>query len=293
MVEENATLNTESSSGSEGELISTTDYVAPESDTDPGEANNTQVPEDEGSETEGGEPEASGEGETTDEGEELRFDKHPRFQELIKEKNTLAERLAAAEAKIDALATVTPETSATQPDFKDVTKMSEQDLASWMLDDPRGYHENLLTQIRNEVLSEIHERENEKIQEQNIDLTVKTLDEFASKHSDFDPMWDDGTIPKYMEEHPGHNAISAYYELTMDKTVQQQIEEAVSKAVKEKEAEIMKNIKAKREAVTLSSGPSAPRTTETLPPEMKEPKKFGGAYAVLASRLAERRRSQT
>jgi len=86
-----------------------------------------------------------------------------------------------------------------------------------------------------------------------------------------------------------HNYYSAYFARQLEEA-RAELKSAVEKAEKETEARVLKNLKAKKESLTLGTGPgSSPSEAKELPPELKNPKKFGGITNVLAQRLAAKR----
>ena len=108
-------------------------------------------------------------------------------------------------------------------------------------------------------------------------------------------MYNSGEIQRYIDAHPGHYPMSAHQALIAEKRDQAhkaEIEEARQKAVKETEARMTANFKAKAGADTLGSGPATGGgPVDKEPAELKEPKKFGGLTQVLANRLKSRRQA--
>ena len=217
--------------------------------------------------------------------EEDRFDKHPRFQELIKFKKESSEELKALKAQLAERA------EPKEPEFKDVMGMTEDEIQEWMDTDPKAYQANLIKQIRADVANELRSEQNQSTEEQRV---LKTFDSYAAENKTFDPMWDSGEIQAFMNANPGHNAISAHMAMTMadkETEVEARIKEAVEKAQKETEEKVIKQFKAKKGAQVLGSGPASTGTVHDVAPELKDPKKYGGINTVLAARLAERRRA--
>jgi len=237
------------------------------------------------------------EAKTKEKADSERFDKHPRFKELTTANRELRERLAKADGRIDELAKQITAKGTKEPDYKDITGMSAEELNEWRDDDPKAFYANLARQARAEVREELlDEMKEERATSQAKTLEekqVETYEKYAEKNPDFDEMWDSGAIEKFMRANPGHNAISAHMSLTAEKRTgdtKKDIDAAVTKAIKETEEKILKNIKAKGAASVLGAGPStAPGPSEALPDEMKNSKKYGGKTAVLVSRLKARR----
>jgi hypothetical protein len=224
--------------------------------------------------------------------EDDRFDKHPRFQELNRRVRESEERSRELERTLREL-TARAEKGGSKSDtagdsslpFKDVSKMKPEELLDWQSENPQEYYRNLLAQAKHELSAEFSQSFEQRSKE---DAIVATYENFAKQHSDFDKMWDDGTLQEFMRSNPGHNAISAYHALTADA----RIKAATEKAVKEAESTFVKNQRAKRNADVLPQGPSAPGSYTHGDDALKNTKNFGGTTAVLAQRLADRRRSQ-
>ena len=229
----------------------------------------------------------------TSEGDETRFDKHPRWQEMLREREEAKkaveqERIARAklEGELEALKRQTQvEKPPVKADYKDITALTAEEIAEWQATDPKGFAANMYAQVKHEALMKMQEdfraeREQEK---QRISIE-KTYKEFEDKHKDFKPMWDSGEIVRFIEANPGHNPISAYHAMTYEARMQKAIEEARAKAIKETEEKVNKNWMAKRQARVLGTGPSGPGA-DTEDKELKDVKTQGGLYNVLAKRL--------
>lgn len=229
----------------------------------------------------------------TSEGDETRFDKHPRWQEMLRERDSVKqqfeqERIARAklEGELEALKRQTQvEKPPVKADYKDITALTAEEIAEWQATDPKGFAANMYAQVKHEALMKMQEdfraeREQEK---QRISIE-KTYKEFEDKHKDFKPMWDSGEIVRFIEANPGHNPISAYHAMTYEARMQKAIEEARAKAIKETEEKVNKNWMAKRQARVLGTGPSGPGA-DTEDKELKDVKSQGGLYNVLAKRL--------
>lgn len=301
--EGNATLNNQQSGGESsaplqtGGLISTTEFTTPKpsTDADPEVANKTEG-SDKGSEgQESAESKESKEsGEKTDEetdkelsGQEDRFDKHPRFKEIRTRADNAEKRVTQLEAKIERLLEgQTQKPGKEELPFKDINKMSAEELLDFQAENPHAYYQNVLAQAKHELGSDFDSRLEQRSSE---DAIVDTFQRFADDHPDFDEMWDRGELKAFMDQNPGHNAISAYQILTLDKT----IEDAVDKAVKEAEKKFTANQRAKRESKSLSGGPQTTGTQDApKDSELQDSTKFGGKTRVLANRLREFRKKQ-
>ncbi len=222
--------------------------------------------------------------------DETRFDKHPRFQELISSKNDLKAQLKTLQTRVDE--GLKPKEEEEDPGYKDISKMSEDDLREWIDSDPIAYTANIAKQIKAEVTAEVEGSFSQRSQENSV---LKTFDDYAAKNETFDQMWDSGEIQTFINKNPGHNAISAHMALTSETTAngaEAKIKDAVEKAIKETEERVIKNFKAKKGAQVIGSGPVTTGTAQgRVAQELKQPKKFGGINTVLAARLQERRQA--
>jgi len=222
-----------------------------------------------------------------------RFDKHPRFRELndkAKKADEYQKRLIETETRLKVLEE--QQTKSTKEPEVNIADLSEDDIRDMMEDDPKGFYANLLQQARREILQDVTETQKEALTKEQQALrdrqVTDTFESFAETHSDFNERWDSGELKKFMDEHPGHNAISAYHELTRDEILKVEL----SKKEKEIEARILANIKAKGNVKSLSSGLSgreAPNTDD----ELINSNKYGGPKAVGIKRLIDRLKGDT
>jgi hypothetical protein len=222
-----------------------------------------------------GEKEAGGE-------DQLPFHKHPRWQEVQTEKEQLKSEVAAMKAEMERLKTSVPAPKEKLP-YIDITKIDEDKLREWQADDPKGYAANLYAQMRYELDQEFGKKtEQQKVQEG----IRSTIDTYRDKNKDFDPMWAKGEIQAYMNLHPGHNPMSAHQMMTAEK----KLNEAIEAAKKEAREETLKQLRAKKHAQVLGSGPSVSRAPaeET---ELINTKQKGGLTSVLAARLQKMRKA--
>jgi len=238
-------------------------------------------------------------------GEETRFDKHPRFQQILRERDEARTEKARLEGRLEALEKRI-EQRGEEPTYKDILKMSDAEIRQAL--DPeegnvKGFLANFGRQVEAEVMSglegKLFTKEDVESQINNaLEETGRTskieqgYEKFAEKHPDFDDMWVNGELQDYVEAHPYHMPISAYYALTEGKseeTLQAKIDEAVEKAVKETEQRVRTEMQAKRGAQVIGSGPSSVRKSAEADARLKESKKFGGTNKVLADMLKEDR----
>lgn len=231
-------------------------------------------------------------GKTGDEAQDKdRYDKDPRFQEVIKEKETEKEQRIRAEAERDFLRAQllkniksTDELEPTkEPEYKDMTVMTEEELADWQADDPKGFFANLTRQVRAEVTTELRQESVVKSQQSK---AIEALDKYARENPTFDKMWETGEIQKFMRENPGHTTISAHIMLTKGAREK----EIAEKARKEAEETVRKNFKAKQNARVMGEGPSVSGRQPEIDEVLKNTKEHGGVVSVLAKRLSDMRR---
>jgi hypothetical protein len=216
--------------------------------------------------------------------DEERFDKHPRFQQLMKERDDARLEKAKLEGRLEGAPK--PAAPVVLP-FKDISALTAEQIREWQEDDPKGFAENLKIQARYEAEGAVRQEINSRIARETEQGGLrKTYDAFETKNPDFRPLWDSGEIIKFIEANPGHNPMSAYQAMTFEKKVA----DAVEKAKKEAEEEVTRRFQAKKKATVLSGGPAgAPRTDED--PALSDTKKHGGLNAVLADKLAAMRRA--
>jgi len=229
--------------------------------------------------------------------EEDRFDKHPRFQELIQGRKEDSETIKNLSQQLETVMKIiggkTPDAKATDAaatddkptiPYKDITQMSKEQLLEWQEDDPHGYAANLYAQMLHEARGQLKREQKETStrteQETRTESIKKTYLKYAEKNPDFNPMWKSGEIQKFMGENPGHNAISAHRELTLEKVLTAERE----KVAKETEARVIKNFQAKKNAQVLDGGGGrTPSPNEN--PELVDTKQHGGLITALANRL--------
>ena len=220
----------------------------------------------------------------TSEGDETRFDKHPRWQEMLREREEAKkaveqERIARAklEGELEALKRQTQvEKPPVKADYKDITALTAEEIAEWQATDPKGFAANMYAQVKSEALMKMQEDFRAEREAENKKVSIeRTYKEFEDKHKDFKPMWDSGEIVRFIEANPGHNPISAYHAMTYENRMQKAIEEARAKAIKETEEKVNKNWQAKRTARVLGAGPSGPGA-DTEDKELKDVKSQGG-----------------
>lgn len=204
--------------------------------------------------------------EKTEETDKLEpFHKHPRFQEMnktIKELKAQVEQLTAKPAE------ETPEDLG----YRDITKLTPDEIQDWQDEDPVGWAKNLLMQAKAEARNDIHAEAHQNTMRAAAD---KTLDDFVKAHPDFDEVYESRVLSQYCDEHPGHNIISAYLAINEEKAREAHGKEvetlkasfeaekkaAIDAAVKEAVEKIQKQYRAK-ESVTVITGDTTSPTVE-------------------------------
>ena len=119
-------------------------------------------------------------------------------------------------------------------------------------EDPKNFITMIARQVRGDIEAESAERQQET-------QVIKTYEDFRIQYPDFEPKWESGEIKDFMDAHPGHNALSAYLNITQET----QIKNAVARKLQEKGL----------------SDDSA----------LSDTKKHGGQNTVMADRLRARR----
>lgn len=242
--------------------------------------------------------------------DDTRFDKHPRWQEMLRERDEAkraadeARRIAdetrlekaRLEGEREALRKAAEVQKPVNLPYKDITALSPDEIADWQATDPKGYAANLYRQVTYEaeqkLNAQIAERE-KQMQTQSHEAKVKaTYDAFEKANPDFRTRWNSGEVQAFMDANPGHNPISAYREMTSEvssKTIEErhkaELAEAVAKAVKETEEKVNKNWQAKRSARVIGGGPSGAAGTTDADKELSDTKSRGGTVSVLTDRL--------
>jgi hypothetical protein len=229
-------------------------------------------------------------GEGTPPDDSTRFDKHPRFIELNSRLKTAEETIRQFQAKPAAPANPDGEKPTELP-YKDLTSMTDEQILDWQSEDPKGYVDNLNKMIAHQVQTGVAtalQSKTEQDQQATIEAQVeKTYQAYATENPDFNSMWDSGEIKTYMDQNPGHNAISAHMAMTAETRHQKTIDDAVAQALKQAETARRSTRKA---GSILGPGPSSvPTSAKTSSDELKNPSKYGGSTSVLAARLERMR----
>ena len=287
--EENGTLNEEGQSSIpvelSGDMVSTTEFRSAPVE-EPKNPDQPQTDEDKAkAEADAKDAEDAKAKEAAD---KTPFHEHPRFKQLIQERDELRSKIAEIEQKVSAKST---NNEGNPTVIQQLAGMKDDEIRDLFDENPKLFLSNVIRaavdESTNQVQQHLKMTEDQKRTQSYQKGVQNTFDTFGAKHEDFWPMWDSGDIKAYMDENPGHNAISAYHALTADKSaeaMQAKIDAAVKEAVEKKEQEMLANIKAKRNAITLGGGPSRGQAGGP-PAELQDTKKHGGLTATLADRL--------
>jgi hypothetical protein len=211
-----------------------------------------------------------------------RFDQHPRFKEVIREKNELKKAVADLTAKMEALST-RDDKGGSKEKADSMADLDDSAIFEKLNNNPKQFLADLAAKIKADTLLELS-----KVTEQEAskNKVVSAYEAYAKSNPDFDEMWDSGKIQEFIAEHPEHNAISAHMALTADKRIQ----EATERAVAEATAKTQKQFQAKRGASVLSGGPASSVVTGgKASAELADTKKVGGITAAIAARLERMR----
>ena len=276
MDDQNQTLNenvqedSSSSFQTSGDLISTVERTTP------------QTPAEEPQKTEGT-PE---EGNEPQQNEDERFDKHPRFQQLIKERNEYRERLDALERQSrQAPPQQQQQYYEEELPYVDLAQMEDEDILAWQAEDPKGFARNMAMQnyyeTRQLVMEEMQQQNYQRDHEA---MVARTYGQYAQENPDFEEMWDRGEIQRFIERNPGHNPISAHMALTMDNRI-----ETAQKTAAQKAAEKARmGATQRQQSRTLTGQPVGVRQPQRNDDELKNPMNYGGVDNVLVERVKRR-----
>ena len=294
--ESSAPVPQESSDG----LVSTVEFFPiPEkgegADTDPDGANNTDGADKDqtAAGTQAGEK-ADGKEAGSNADDMTRFDQHPRFVELntrMKAAEESNRQLMAQIAQLSQTKQTGQEQESSELPYKDISKMSDDEILDWQSEDPKGYIDNINKMIGHQVQEGIKTAlasNKEEMQMSQYETQVEqTYRSYAEANPDFDDLWDSGKIKQYMDDHPGHNAISAHMAITAEGKQKELVDKAVKDALTKAETDRRTVRKA---GAILPSGPNtAPMAPSNSDAELQNPKQFGGDTSVLAARLERRR----
>lgn len=274
---------------SSGSLFSTTDYVAPVEETTENVGTSENVaPEGAGQNQaeQSADTQTDESVESTQKESEIRFDKHPRFQQLIREKNEYKQMLSELKKEIEELKQ--SRTQQTAEDKFDLQSIDTEKLLELQTENPKEFLELVTKSVREQVINEVKTEQERALQEKAERERENAYVKYAEEHPDVLEMWENGTLQKFLEENPHHNIISAHMYLTQSN----------------REAELRKQIQAELEekyrqrqivrenARVLSNTPSANYNVASPDPEISNTKQAGGLATVLARRLEAMRKQR-
>lgn len=237
--------------------------------------------------------------------EETRFDKHPRWQEMLKERNDArnaaqeqTRQMAYLQGQLEALKKTQEQSQAQRPEARDydgeikvlVDKYEAGEISMAQAEAAKS----AIYQARSEeysagVIRQYQEEERQKQQASQQSQQVDTLVQaFHKEHPDFAKAKESGALEKIKATNPLHDDMSAYFVAKLEEEREankKAIDDAVAAARKETE----EKFKAKRHAATLGSGPASAPVAGEVPPELAAPEKFGGVNSALALRLQQMR----
>jgi len=229
--------------------------------------------------------------ETTSEEKEsdvdLRFSQSTRFQQMNDRMKTAEQTNTNLSSENDRLRDDLQRRSG-QPEEKKsdfFNSLGNEEIMEALDENPIEFLKNFKNEIETNVLTQFQEKQVQQTADQKIDAVYE---QYAEENPSFKTMLDDGSLRNFVDKNPGHTALSAHVMLDMPNVIKGE----VSKAVLDKETEMLKNFKAKRQIDVLPSGPtvSGRSKDQTKDPALQNPKAFGGTTAVLAQRLLQRRR---
>ena len=116
---------------------------------------------------------------------------------------------------------------------------------------------------------------------------------FAAEHPDFETLRKNGALAARQRENPLLGEVGAYFAHHLaeaGKANQEETERVRQKALAEGEAAAMERLRARRGSVALGAPTAAPQRGRSGDPQLEAPDRFGGVHAVLAARMAARRR---
>jgi hypothetical protein len=142
-------------------------------------------------------------------------------------------------------------------DEKGFMELESAELLDRFTDDPKAVLGGLKDEIRADLRTELQREVAEN-------RVASTYQKFQEQYPDFEEKWKSGEIKAHIKKHPGHNALSAYLDLTRECRLRDGV---------------------KRELAKRSQSGDDER--------LKDSRSFGGRNTVLSKRLAERRMGST
>lgn len=211
------------------------------------------------------------------------FHEHPDWQKMVQSKNDANTRADAADQKIaDLEAKTTPQ----QQKVINLMSMDDEKLSDMIVNDPKQYTALVAQQLDSEQTTRATATAKQDSEAQKLaDVQKGYVDYFADK-SDGQGMLTDGTIKRYIDDHPGHNPISAYQEITSEATTKTKIETAVKEAVEESEKKIYATLKSKGIAASPATSTTS-ASIKDITPKVNTGSK-GSIKAAMAALVRQR-----
>ncbi len=122
---------------------------------------------------------------------------------------------------------------------------------------------------------------------------AELAERFAAEHPDFEALRENGVLAARQRENPLLGEVGAYFAHHLaeaGKASAEETERVRQDALAEGEARAMERLRARRGRVALDAPAAAPRRGRSDDPQLEAPDRFGGVHAVLAARMAARRR---
>ena len=116
---------------------------------------------------------------------------------------------------------------------------------------------------------------------------------FASQHPDFKELAASGALAAQKRDNPLLDDVGAFFAphlCAQRQAATEELAKARAEAATDAEARTLERVRSKRLATSLGASPAAPARSQGTDPTLAAPEKFGGINAVLAARLASRRR---
>ncbi len=170
------------------------------------------------------------------------------------------------------------------PPQKTILDFEDTEILDLLNENPKEFLTKFKESVEGSLISRIEEQNRQQSVTKSLENTFRS---FAEKNPDFDPMWDSGDLKRFMDANPGHNAISAYYELTAAKR-EAAVKAEIEKARKEAERKAIESVKVKKSASSIPSAPASVGGKVGVPNELKSTRTGGGLISVLAARSAQR-----
>ena len=209
-----------------------------------------------------------------------------RIKELLDRDKEKDARMEALERKLAALENPQEEEP---PPYEDVSGKSNEEILEALEEDPLGFLKNFAQQVRYEVKQDMmttqQETERQKSLEDFQSRAGKTYGKFAEDNPEFQEMWDNGKLKDYMDDNPGHNAMSAYREIKWgDMVSKDDVKKQIQKAIADTEKKFGARSSASK-SVLKDTPSSGDRSVSQSNAELKDTNKRGGLISVIANRL--------